>query len=170
MIEINGKIYRNLQEQVLKNKEDIEALAAGGGGGGGGTSEDGTYEVIRGTLSFEQAMGCYPGVPSTIYEDFDWMDTVQNVNYVQVGNDFYIYFQPSSLVSSSFAGIKIPELVGQKWMITEISVPTNNTSGITLAPLHESNTGIFVVKPDASTISVNTSSYDPCFIKFQRVR
>lgn len=25
-IEINGKIYRNLQEQVLKNKEDIEAL------------------------------------------------------------------------------------------------------------------------------------------------
>lgn len=28
MIEINGKIYRNLQEQVLKNKEDIEALQA----------------------------------------------------------------------------------------------------------------------------------------------
>ena len=28
MIEINGKIYRNLQEQVLKNKEDIEVLQA----------------------------------------------------------------------------------------------------------------------------------------------
>lgn len=27
-IEINGKIYRNLQEQVLKNKEDIEELKA----------------------------------------------------------------------------------------------------------------------------------------------
>lgn len=26
MIEINGKVYRNLQEQVEKNKEDIEAI------------------------------------------------------------------------------------------------------------------------------------------------
>lgn len=42
-IERNGKIYRNLQEQVLKNKEDIEELKAAtpeipdiptGGGGG----------------------------------------------------------------------------------------------------------------------------------------
>ena len=34
MIVINGKTYRNLEEQVQKNKEDIEAL-----GGGGGTAE-----------------------------------------------------------------------------------------------------------------------------------
>ena len=26
MIEINGKVYRNIQEQVAKNQEDIEAL------------------------------------------------------------------------------------------------------------------------------------------------
>lgn len=26
MIEINGKVYRNLQEQVGKNQEDIELL------------------------------------------------------------------------------------------------------------------------------------------------
>lgn len=33
-LERNGKIYRNLQEQVLKNKEDIETLKEGGAGGG----------------------------------------------------------------------------------------------------------------------------------------
>lgn len=31
MIVINGKTYRNLEEQVQKNKEDIEALSGGGG-------------------------------------------------------------------------------------------------------------------------------------------
>ena len=31
MIEINGKVYRNLQEQVKKNMDDIAELQQGGG-------------------------------------------------------------------------------------------------------------------------------------------
>lgn len=45
MFTINGKVYRNLEEQVLRNQElseenadKIAALEAGGGGGGGGSS------------------------------------------------------------------------------------------------------------------------------------
>lgn len=34
MVEINGKVYRNLQEQVEKNKEDIEDIKESGVGGG----------------------------------------------------------------------------------------------------------------------------------------
>ena len=44
MIEINGKIYRNLQEQVLKNKEDIEELKEGGAGSG--ISEERVNQLI----------------------------------------------------------------------------------------------------------------------------
>lgn len=43
-LEYDGKIYRNLQEQVLKNKEDIEAIKEGGSGGG--ISEDRVNELI----------------------------------------------------------------------------------------------------------------------------
>ena len=45
-IEINGKVYRNLQEQVQKNMEDIDKLKINSGNYTAGTGIDITNDVI----------------------------------------------------------------------------------------------------------------------------
>ena len=90
-IEIDGKVYRNIQEQVQKNKEDIEELQAKPSGGYTWITEDGTGIINYAADELKITDNTYINLDSELSKAFAVADTINEVDYLRCqGQDITI--------------------------------------------------------------------------------
>lgn len=121
MVEINGKVYRNLQEQVEKNKEDIEYLKEHGTGGE-------TYTAGYG-LTF--------GDPNEFEIDSSVVATKEDIPEIIANPEITELDNPIQLENLQVDDDKY-------WIPTDTSDLTNGAGFITSSDLPEAGQGITI--------------------------
>lgn len=135
-IEINGKIYRNLQEQVLKNKEDIEELKEGGGGDTPteGVTEERVNELIDAAAILKDGSNA----PT---EDISWNDKgIVELGFIELDEQVLKPTDETDIWKDSASNVHVAcPIVADFGLnsgglpITNVGTPTNDTDAATKA-------------------------------------
>lgn len=180
-VEINGKVYRNLPEQVKKNQEDIEAIISGGIDNAvhKGSAEEPSNEDIYGLKTFKEVSGGQSGIKvdgpnnNTFAKiSFTGMQASSGNNDDKVVK--YSEYQAGTIANLDTSGmvpalrfIQIPNKNGTLAVIsdipTNVSAFTNDAGYITSAtmPTNIENgtaTGSLLQKIDANFVFSNPQS------------